>query len=552
MFTPVIDTVGGSLGLSALCAILPLIGFFIFLMVLKMKAHWAALSSVGVALLVGIFLFKMPANLALLSFAEGVAFGLFPIVYVIWMAVWIYDLTVKSGRFEDLRTIFSKIGRGDMRVQAMLIGFAFGGLLEALAGFGAPIAIVAAMLLAIGLKPMKAVLVTFVANCAPVAFGAMGIPVTTGGLLTQIPGEQVAAMAGRQVSLIALIVPFILALIMDGTRGVRQTWPMALLLGITFGGGQFLASNYFSYVLTDVVACLLSLICGVAFLRVWKPKTPEDQASEIDASTIHLSADRAFLALFPYLLVVVVFSITSLWKIGVNIPAALKSTDIKVQWPGLHGHLVNQAGEPIPNTIFNFNWLSTPGTILFSCGLITVLVYSAAAKNSNGAYPMSFKAGFSQLAEGAYKMRFSALTIAAVMGLAYVMNLSGQTASIGAFLAATGTIFPLLSPLLGWIGTWVTGSATSANALFAQMQSTTATQVGVSPTLLVGANTAGATLGKMMSPQTLTIAANAVNMENGERKIMAQAWKYSLGLLVYICIIAYLQSTPILGWMVVG
>ncbi|AZA09502.1 L-lactate permease [Corynebacterium pseudopelargi] len=550
MFTPSTSAVGGSLGLSALCAILPLVGFFLFLMVLKMKAHWAAIASVGVALATGILLFGMPANLAFASLSQGVAFGLFPIVYIIWMAVWVYDLTVKSGRFEDLRTIFSKIGRGDMRVQAMLIGFAFGGLLEALAGFGAPIAIVAAMLLAIGLKPMKAVLVTFVANASPVAFGAMAIPVTTAGLLNQIPGAEVAAMAGRQVSLIALVVPFVLALIMDGMRGVRQTWPMAITLGVTFGGGQFLASNYFSYVLTDVVACLLSLTAGVLLLRVWKPTTPEEQASEIDASQLHLDTRNAVLALFPYVLIVVVFSITSLWRIGFDLPAALNSTTIKIEWPGLHGHLLNEAGEPITNTIFNFNWLSTPGTILFFCGIITALVYAATAEG--GKYPMSLSKAFATLGEGGYKMRYSALTIAAVMGLAYVMNMSGQTASIGAFLAATGTIFPLLSPVLGWIGTWVTGSATSANALFSQMQATTAQQVGVSPTLLIGANTAGATLGKMMSPQTLTIAATAVAMENGERKIMAQAWKYSLGLLVYICIIVYLQSTSVLGWMVVG
>ncbi|WP_276651017.1 L-lactate permease [Corynebacterium vitaeruminis] len=549
MFTPTTHAVAGSLGLSAFCAIIPLFAFFLFLMVLKWKAHWSALASVVVALVVGILAFKMPTHLAVLSFTQGAFFGLFPIVYIIWMAVWIYDLTVKTGRFEDMRTIFSKIGRGDMRVQAMLIGFAFGGLLEALAGFGAPVAIVAAMLVAIGLKPMKAVLVTFVANCSPVAFGAMGIPVATGGLLTGIPGEQVAAMAGRQVSFVALIVPFVLAFIMDGMRGIRQTWPMALLLGVAFGGGQFLASNYFSYVLTDVVACLLSLTLGVAFLRFWKPTTPEDQASAIDADSVHLTTERTVMALFPYLLIVVVFSVTSLWKIGFDLPAALKSTDLKFGWPGLHGHVVNAAGEPVSNTLFNFNWLSTPGTILFLCGVITVLVY--AANTGHGKYPLSIAGGFGELGRGGYKMRYSALTIAAVMGLAYVMNMSGQTAAIGAFLAGTGAIFPLLSPLLGWIGTWVTGSATSANALFAQMQATTAGQVGVSPTLLVGANTAGATLGKMMSPQTLTIAATAVNMENGEAKIMGQAWKYSLGLLVYVCVLVFLQSS-VFGFMVVG
>ncbi|MCQ9343556.1 L-lactate permease [Corynebacterium sp. 153RC1] len=550
MFTAVTNAVGGSLGLSAATAIVPLLAFFVFLMVLKWPAHWSALASTVVALLSAIFLFGMPAELSLMAFVQGAAFGLFPIVYIIWMAVWIYDLTVATGRFDDLRAVFSKIGRGDMRVQAMLIGFAFGGLLEALAGFGAPIAIVAAMLVAIGLKPIKAVLVTFVANCSPVAFGAMGIPVATGGLLAEIPGEQVAAMAGRQVSLVALIVPFILAFIMDGVRGMRQTWPMALLLGVSFGGGQFIASNYFSFVLTDVVACLISLAVGVAFLRVWKPVTPQEMASEIDPATIVLSGKQTGLALFPYLLIVVVFSITSLWRLGVDIPAALKATDIRVEWPVTHGAVVNAEGEPVTNTIFNFNWLSTPGTILMICGLITLCVYVFTGKNSK--YAISFAEGIGHLGKGAYKMRFSALTIAAVMGLAYVMNLSGQTASIGAFLAATGAIFPLLSPVLGWLGTWVTGSATSANALFAQMQATTAGQVGVSPTLLVGANTAGATLGKMMSPQTLAIAANATGMQNGERVIMSEVWKYSLGLLLYLCILVYLQSTPVLGWMVVG
>ncbi|AKE41656.1 L-lactate transport [Corynebacterium kutscheri] len=556
MFTSSTTAVAGSLGLSALCAILPLVGFFIFLMVLKMKAHWAALSSVVVALITGIFLFHMPFQYAVLAFTQGAAFGLFPIVYVILMAVWLYDITVASGRFEDLRAIFSKLGRGDMRVQAMLISFAFGGLLEALAGFGAPIAIVAAMLLAIGLPPMKAVLVTFVANCAPVAFGAMGIPVTTAGVLTQIPAENVASMVGRQLSIIALIVPFLLALIMDGMRGVKQTWPMALVLGIAFGGGQFLASNYFTYVLTDVVACLLSLVAGVLFLQVWKPKTPGDQASNIDPDTVQLTGGRVGLALFPYLLVVVVFSITSLWRIGVDIPAALKSTNIVIGWPGLHGHILTPAGEPVTNTLFNFNWLSTPGTILFFCAVIIALVYSLTSSpggaNGDKEFPMTMGKAFKILAEGVVKLRWAALTIAAVMGLAYVMNMSGQTAAIGAFLAATGAVFPLLSPILGWLGTWVTGSATSGNALFSQMQSATASQVGVEPTLLVAANTSGAALGKMVSPQTLTIAANAVSMENGESKIMAQAWKYSIGLLAVLCILVYLQSTPVLGWMVVG
>lgn len=549
-FTASTQAVAGSVALSALVGVLPLVAFFFLLMGLKLKAHWSAMGAALLALILAIVAFHMPIQLAALSLTQGIAFGLFPIVFIIWMAVWIYDLTVSSGRFEDLRLIFSRIGRGDMRVQAMLIGFCFGGLLEALAGFGAPVAIIAAMLLAIGMKPMKAVLTTLVANTAPVAFGAMAIPVTTAANLSELNPETLASMAGRQVSLLAVVVPFVLCIIMDGTRGLRQIWPMALVVGVSFGGGQFLASNYFSYVLTDVVACLLSLVMGVAFLRFWAPTTPEDQASHIDTNAASLTGQRMALALFPYVLIVVAFAFTSLWRVGIDVPAALKKTDIAIQWPGLHGHLLNSAGEPVGSTVFNFTWLSNPGTILFICGLITAVVYTAT--NKGNAYPMSVSKAFGELGAGLVRMRWSYVTIASVMGLAYVMNFSGQTASIGALLAATGAFFPLISPALGWLGTAVTGSATSANALFAQMQASAADQIQASHYLMVGANTSGAVLGKMMSPQTAAIAAAATKMENGEGKILGQSWKFSLGLLVFLGIVVYLQSTAVLGWMVVS
>ncbi|AKK02865.1 L-lactate permease [Corynebacterium epidermidicanis] len=547
-YTARTDAVNHSLVLSALAGILPLVAFFIFLMVLKWKAHYSAMSSLIVALLVAIGLFRMPTSLALLTTSQGIVFGLFPIVFIIWMAVWVYDLTVRSNRFEDLRLIFSKIGRGDMRVQALLIGFSFGGLLEALAGFGAPVAIVAAMLLAIGMKPMKAVLTTLVANTAPVAFGAMAIPVTTAGLLTNTPGADVAAMAGRQVSVLALVVPFVLCFVMDGLRGFKQVWPMALVLAVTFGGGQFLASNYFTYELTDVVACLLSLAVGIGFLFVWAPSTPEDQASQVDANATALTPARTSLALFPYLLVVVVFAVAKLWTWGIDIPARMAATDVKIPWPGLDGHLLTASGAKVSGTVFNFNWLSGPGTLLMLCGLVTVIVYSLTSQD--GKYPMTFGKGIKELFDGAYRMRFSFLTIASVMGLAYVMNFSGQTGAIGAALATTGAIFPLISPVLGWIGTAVTGSATSSNALFAKMQATAAQQIGADPTHLIAANSAGAVTGKMISPQTVSIAAAAVHMDNGEAEIMKQVIAYSLGLLAFMCLLVYLQSTAVLGWMV--
>lgn len=517
-----------SLALAALAGVTPLITFFVLLMGLKWKALWAALGSVLVGFLLAVTLFDTPAVEAALAFAQGVSFGIFPVIYIIIAAVWIYDLTVSSGRFEDLRLVFSKIGRGDMRVQAMLIGFAFGGLLEALAGFGAPIAIVAAMLYAIGMKPLKAALVTLVANAAPVAYGAMAIPVTTGGALAGLPAEGVAGLVGRQVSVLALVVPFVLCLIMDGWRGLCQVWPMALVLGVSFGGGQFLASNYFAYELTDVVACLLSLAAGLALLRVWDPTTPEDQASQSTGGAAVLSPGKIALALFPYVLIVAVFAVAKLWRWGVDIPAALTGTDVLIEWPRL-------------GTTFTLNWLSGPGTILMVCAVITVAVLSAF--DGNGEYRLGWRGGFAQLGGGILRMRMSYFTIAAVMGLAYVMNLSGQTAAIGALLASTGAMFPLISPVLGWLGTSVTASATSSNALFAQMQATTATQVGADPSLLVAANTSGATLGKMLAPQTAAIAAAATHMEGGESRILAAAVRYSLPLLAGMCLLVFLQST---------
>ncbi|MGZ7496419.1 L-lactate permease [Corynebacterium sp. ZY180755] len=552
-FTLSTTAVGSSVGLTSLCAVMPLVAFFVFLMVFKWKAHWCALASALIALVVAIGLFDMPATLAGLSFTQGVAFGLFPIVYIIWMAVWIYDITVASGRFEDLRRIFNSLGKGDLRVQAMIIAFAFGGLLEALAGFGAPIAIISAMLVAIGVKPLRAVTVTVVANATPIAFGAMGIPVTTSALLTGLDAQALASTVGRQLGIVSLIIPFLLAFILDKRRGLAQLWPMCLVLGFSFGLGQFVASNYFSYVLTDVVACLLALAAGVGFLKIWTPSIPEEMHGHSvmgEGASNPITGRAAILALFPYLLIVGVFAFTSLWRIGIDVPALLAGTSVQVGWPGLHGHILDASGQVVSSTLFTFNFLSTPGTVLLGCGLVTALVYHLA--DTTEYEDLSFMDAIRIMGKGAYTMRYSALTIAAVMGLAYVMNLSGQTAAMGAFLAGAGTIFPLISPTLGWLGTWVTGSATSTNALFAQMQANTAHAISVDPHLLVAANSSGGGMAKMLSPQTLTIAATSVGAPGTENKIIHKVWGYSFGLLIFVCLLVYLQSTPVLGFMVVG
>lgn len=575
-FTPSTDPVLNSVAWSAIVALLPLLTFFILLAVVKTRAHVAGAFALLAAVLVGVLAFRMPAGLALLSATQGGVFGAFPVLWIVIMAVWLYQVTVLSGRFEDLRRVFDVIGKGDVRLQAVLIAFCFGGLLEALAGFGAPVAITATMLLALGLPPLRAAAAVLVANTAPVAFGAMAIPITTAAGLTGLHATDIASVVGRQAPLLATIVPLILLFILDGRKGLRDCWPAALVVGLSFASAQFLCSNYFSYELTDIVASLTGLGAAVVFFRLWTPKgsvtarerlgaafdsgspttasttarSGSRQATAvavIEAATDRLTPRRTWLALFPYFLVIVVFGIAKLWKLGVDVPAVLASTDIKVPWPILHDALVDAAGKPVSSTIYAFQWLSTPGTLLLLTGLIVAFVYSK--YDDGGRYRLTVRNAVQEIGRTIYRMRWAGLTIITVLALAYVMNFSGQTVSIGTWLAGTGTFFAFLSPVLGWIGTAVTGSDTSANALFAKLQQTAGLKAGIDPNLLVAGNTSGGVVGKLISPQNLAIAASAVNLEGKESVILRKVVGWSVALLLVLCTLSYLQSTPVLGWM---
>lgn len=572
-FTPSTDPVMNSIAWSAIVALLPLLTFFVLLAFVKTKAHIAGAAALLVALLVGIFAFNMPAGLALLSATQGGVFGAFPVLWIVVMAVWLYQVTVLSGRFEDLRRVFDVIGGGDVRLQAILIAFCFGGLLEALAGFGAPVAITATMLLALGLAPLKAAAAVLVANTAPVAFGAMAIPITTAAGLTGLQATEIGAIVGRQAPLLATFVPLILIFILDGRRGLKDCWPAALVVGVSFAIAQFLCSNYFSYELTDIVASLAGLGAAVVFLRFWAPRGGDSARERMcvtaavsgrdnvlhsgakGAGTVStvagggnesLTPSRTWLALFPYFLVIVVFGIAKLWKAGVDIPALLASTDIKIPWPGLHDALVNDAGEPLSSTTYNFQWLSSPGTLLLITGILVAFVYSK--YDGDGRFRMSVSAAIAEIWLTLYRMRWAGLTIITVLALAYVMNHSGQTISIGTWLAGTGAFFAFLSPVLGWLGTAVTGSDTSANALFAKLQQTAGQAAGIDPGLLVAANTSGGVVGKLISPQNLAIAATAVNLDGQESLLLRKVVGWSVGLLLVLCILVFLQST-VFSWM---
>lgn len=553
MFQAVVDPVAGNLALSALVACIPLAAFFIMLVGVKAKAHVSALVALVVALIVAIFAFGMPAHLAALSGLQGACYGAFPIVFIIIMAVWFYEVTVVSGRSEDLKSLFDIVGGGDIRIQAVLVAFCFGGLLEALAGFGAPIAITATMILALGVKPSKAALAVLIANTAPVAYGAAGTPITTAGNMVAggdasvalESAQHVAAIVGYQAPLFALFVPLLVVLILDGKKGLRDCWLHALVIGGSFAVTQWWCSNHFAYELTDVVASLVSLGVSVIFLHFVKPKNVNDarerfgMASIAEGEGTKLAPVRAWMALVPYIIVVVVFAICKL-----GIPALLASTDIKIPFPGLADNVLNAAGKD-PGTTYNLNLLSNPGTMLLIAGLLTTIVYGIF--NEKGKYRITLGMSAKQLGQTFWAMRFSSLTIVMVLGLAYIMNFSGMTISIGQFLAHTGALFALLSPVLGWVGTAVTGSDTSANALFSSLQyeaaQSNASLAHVSPDLFLAANTMGGVIGKMISPQSLAIA--AVTTGEHESSLFKKVIPWSVGMLAVLCVLVFAESSVI-------
>jgi lactate permease len=556
-YTQHFDPVGNSLFASSIFAALPLVTLFILLGGLRWKAHWAALASLVVAILVAVIVYSMPVGQALDSGIEGAAFGLFPIMWIVFNAIWIYNMTERTGHFAVLRRSFERVS-DDERIQAIIIAFAFGALLEALAGFGTPVAISASMLIGLGFKPIKAASVALVANTAPVAFGAIAIPIITLAGITDLPKDDLGAMVGRQTPVLALFVPLILVGMVDGMRGIRQTWPAAVVGGAAFAIGQFLCSNYISVELTDIVAALLSVGAIVGLLRIWQPSEPlraEPQSlrpamaggAAADASFEaevkrregggegHRDSRREILTAYsPYAMIIVIFGLAQ-WG---PIKDFLAKGITKFDWPGLS--ILNAKGEAPTAVTYTFNWLPAAGTLLLIAGLLTVLVLRMKPGRAIAIY-----------AETLNQLKWATLTVATVLGLAYVMNLSGQTTTIGQWIAGAGGVLPFLSPILGWLGVAVTGSDTSSNSLFGVLQVTAAKDAGFDPNLLAAANSSGGVLGKMISPQNLAIGAAAVGLGGQEGEIFRKVIGWSIALLLIMCVIVYLQSTSLLSWMVV-
>lgn len=571
MYIPDISPIADSLFASSMVAILPLLTVLVTLGVLRWKAYWAGLSGLVVALLVAMIVYRMPVDLALLSGTQGLVYGVFPIMWIVLNAIWLYELTVTSGRFNDLRHVINNIST-DPRVQAIIIAFCFGGLLEALAGFGAPVAITGVMLMAVGFTAMRAAVVVLLANTAPVAFGAIGTPIITAGNLTSIDYHDIGAMVGHQTPLLAVFVPTFLVLLADGRRGLRETWPIAAVVGIAFAITQWISASYISVELTDIIASLVGLAAAVIMLRFWQPACGDEARARLVSERAQekaaivaaggsadftdlegpvggtggtsggggdadapIGGTRTVMALLPYLLVIAIFSCAKLID---PVKEWLDGTTVKIHWPGLDGNVATAAGKVSTSTVYKFEWLASPGTMLLITGVIVALVYRMAPGTAVRVWVATL-----------VKMRFSIFTVACVLGLAYVMNQSGQTITIGTWIAGAGAAFAFLSPILGWLGTAVTGSDTSANALFATLQQTAAQGADINETLLVAANTSGGVVGKMISPQNLTIAATAVGLLGRESEILRRVILWSVGMLIVLCLLVGLQSS-VLSWMI--
>jgi lactate permease len=501
-YQPLMD----SLGWSALAAALPILVPLLLIGVLRKPAWMAGLAGLVTALLVATLAYDMPVQLAGRSAAMGAAFGLLPIGWIVYWAVVLYRITVETGKFEIIKDSIGGLTT-DRRLQAILIAFAFGAFIEGAAGFGTPVAVAAAMLTGLGFSPYYAAGICLLANTAPVAFGSIGVPVVTLAGTTGLSELELSAWVGRLCAPVSLMIPAYLVLVMAGPRGLKGVLPAAIVCGVCFAGVQFLVSNFVGPQLVDILAALAAIIGLVVLFRFWKPKDTFAMPGEVPVAALPQSHGfgRTMLAWSPYLFLVLFVLIWGFPKSK----AWLETTNVIFDWPGLHNQIERSApivASPAPYPArFTFNWLAAAGT---ACALATV----AAAF----VLRVSVATYFGLLGRVAKQLAFSLLTMALVLALAYVMNYSGATVTLGEAFAMTGAVFPFFSAMLGWLGVVLTGSDTSANALFGNLQVVTANRLGLEPAMMAAANSPGGVMGKMISLTSIAVAVAATNMARTE------------------------------------
>ncbi len=526
-----------NLALSALVASIPILFIFWALIIKKMKGYQASLLTVLVAILVAATVYNMPIKLAVLSTLHGALYGLFPICWIIIGAVFLFNITIKSGQFEIIKNFMASI-TPDRRLQAILIAFSFGAFLEGATGFGAPIAISAAMLVGLGFNPLYAAGLCLIANTAPVAFGAIGTPIIAAAKVSDIPEMAISQLVGRTLPVLSVIVPLYLITLMAGFKKAMEVLPAILVSGISFAFFQWYSSNYLGPMLPDVIAGLASIICLMLLLKYWKPKSlwrfKEEPQVSIETK-LNYSIAQVIRAWSPFIIMTIMVIAFGL----APVKAALNSLGlIKFDIPGLKDAILKSDGTPLIIKPFEFNFLSTPGTGLLIAALISLPLIK-----------MSFKDGMRCLLETLNQLKFPIITVASVVGFAFITNNSGMSFTMAMALASTGVLFPFFSPILGWMGVFLTGSDTSSNALFCKLQYNSGNAIGIDPLVTVAANASGGVTGKMISPQSIAIGAAAVGLVGKEAELFRFTVKHSFIMLFVICILTVLQAY-VIQWIV--
>lgn len=521
--------------LSLGVALIPIALIFWALVLRKMKGYQAGFLAIAAAFLIAILVYRMPVTLALLSTGNGALYGLFPICWIIVPAVFLFNCTIASGQFEVIRHFMASI-TADRRIQTLLIAFSFGSFLEGTAGFGAPVAITAAMLAGLGFNPLYAAGLCLIANTAPVAFGSIGIPVTVAAQVTGLPEQALSMMIGRTLPFLSALLPFYLVILMVGFKQAREVAPAALIAGGSFAIIQFLSSNYLGPALPDVLAGIGSILSLLILLRFWRPRTvwrfPEETAPVKETAVY--SFRQLLWALGPFIILTLMIII---WGLAPVKNWLNNHCTIQFAVPGLHNAIRESGGTLIPH-IYKLNYGSAAGTAILIAGLIA-LPLSGLTRNQSGRVAT----------DTLRQLRFPILTIATVLAFAYLVNDSGITQTIAGVLANTGPLFPFFAPILGWLGVFITGSDTSSNALFGKLQASTAISIGVDPVVTVGANVSGGVIGKMISPQSIAVAAAAGNLVGKESDLFRFTVRHSFILLSIICFLVLAEAYWI-KWMV--
>ncbi|TCM66596.1 L-lactate permease [Acinetobacter calcoaceticus] len=546
----------GNIWLSSLVALIPIIFFFFALAIFRMKGSVAGTITVVLAMLVALFAYDMPAVMAFASVIYGFFYGLWPISWIIIGAVFLYKISVKTGQFNIIRSSILSVTE-DQRLQMLLVGFSFGTFLEGAAGFGAPVAITAALLVGLGFKPLYAAGLCLIVNTAPVAFGAMGIPIIVAGQVSGVDTLEISQMVGRQLPFMVPIVLFWIMAIMDGWRGIKETWPAVIVASLSFSLAQYLTSNFVGPELPDITAAIASLVCLTILLKFWQPKhifrfeLDQDTALDPEAAA-QLEAEKQkryslgqiAKAWSPFAILTAMVTIWSVqpFKALFVKGGALEHLTVSIEVPFLH-QLVQKMPPVVPaikdyDAIFKFDWFSATGTAIMIAAVISIIFLKMKPRDA-----------VSTFTETVIELKTPIYSIGMVLAFAFIANYSGMSATLALALAHTGKAFTFFSPFLGWLGVFLTGSDTSANALFSALQATTAQQIGVPEVLLVAANTSGGVTGKMISPQSIAIACAAVGLVGKESDLFRFTVKHSITFTVMIGIIVSIQAY-VFPWMI--